>query len=392
MGDRADVVTTSCEIVCLDVKGLSDGNDGPLVDESTCIAGSKNPPVPIQKTDGDILWKFDLVDQLGDCPHDVAACSVLVDGPILYCTSANGVNHEQTFCLHPDAPSFIALEAVTAKLLATGTENLGHRMWHCLLVPPTVEVVNGKRLVFFGCGDGLCYAFEALQEVPSAPIHFKKVWSYDCNPPHFRDPLGDGKPFTYYIGDKRKKYTTTKIDGTFLGPSEIVASPVFHEGRVYGTMGQDPRHGRGRGLLHCIDASKTGDITHSGCVWNYEGLERSISSVAISDGLVDAAELSGKAHCLEEDTGMPCWVHETNAETWSTPPVADGKVYVCTKKNLVTLDAGKEKKVISEITLGSTTYATPFVAKGTLFVCSQSYLWAVQKGAKFSQGAAAPSK
>ncbi|MGD9747122.1 MAG: PQQ-binding-like beta-propeller repeat protein [Verrucomicrobiales bacterium] len=392
MGDRADVVTTSCEIVCLDVKGLSDGNDGPLVDESTCIAGSKNPPVPIQKTDGDILWKFDLVDQLGDCPHDVAACSVLVDGPILYCTSANGVNHEQTFCLHPDAPSFIALEAVTAKLLATGTENLGHRMWHCLLVPPTVEVVNGKRLVFFGCGDGLCYAFEALQEVPSAPIHFKKVWSYDCNPPHFRDPLGDGKPFTYYIGDKRKKYTTTKIDGTFLGPSEIVASPVFHEGRVYGTMGQDPRHGRGRGLLHCIDASKTGDITHSGCVWNYEGLERSISSVAISDGLVDAAELSGKAHCLEEDTGMPCWVHETNAETWSTPPVADGKVYVCTKKNLVTLDAGEEKKVISEITLGSTTYATPFVAKGTLFVCSQSYLWAVPKGAKFTQGAAAPSK
>lgn len=72
--------------------------------------------------------------------------------------------------------------------------------------------------------------------------------------------------------------------------------------------------------------------------------------------------------------------------------MADGKVYVCTKKNLITLDAGKEKKVISEITLGSTTYATPFVAKGTLFVCSQSYLWAVPKGAKFTQGAAAPSK
>jgi hypothetical protein len=57
-------------------------------------------------------------------------------------------------------------------------------------------------------------------------------------------------------------------------------------------------------------------------------------------------------------------------------------VYVCTKKSLVTLAAGREKKVLSEVTLGSSAYATPVVANGTLFVCSQSYLWAVQKGAK----------
>ena len=281
VGHRAYVVSSACEILCLNVQGQAEGNTGPFQDEAQYIAGAGNPPVALQKTDGDIIWKYDLVDELGVCPHALAACSVLVDGRFLYSISANGVNQDHTFCPHPDAPSFICLDTQTGKLLATDTEGLGHRLWHCLWSPPTIGVVNGKKLVFFGGGDGVCYAFEALTEVPDKPNLFKKVWSYDCDPPHYRDPLGDGKPFNYYIGDIRKKYTTNQNDGMFLGPSEVIASPVFHEGRVYCTIGRDPTHGRGRGLLHCIDASRTGDITKTGCVWSYDGIERSVSSVAI---------------------------------------------------------------------------------------------------------------
>jgi outer membrane protein assembly factor BamB len=116
-------------------------------------------------------------------------------------------------------------------------------------------------------------------------------------------------------------------------------------------------------------------------VWSYEGIERTIASVAISDGLLFATDLAGHVHCLDEKTGKPYWVHDTKAETWSTPLVADGRVYVGTKKKLVILAAGKELKVLSEIPLGSTAYATPVAVDGTLFVCSQSYLWATQKGA-----------
>ena len=50
-------------------------------------------------------------------------------------------------------------------------------------------VVNGKKLVFFGGADGICYAFEALTEVPAEPIHFKKVWQYDCVPESYRHDL-----------------------------------------------------------------------------------------------------------------------------------------------------------------------------------------------------------
>jgi len=381
VGNRAYVVTNAAEILCLDVRGQANGDHGPFTDEGQYIAGAHNPPVALEKTDGDILWKYDLVDDLGICPHDVAACSVLVDGRFLYSVSCNGVNHEHTFCLHPDAPSFIALDALTGKLLATDSEDLGHHLWHCLWSPPTIGMVNGRKLVFFGGGDGVCYAFEALQEVPSQPIQFKKVWSYDCDPPNFRHPEGEDE-FNYYIGDKRKKYTTNVDDGAFVGPSEIIAAPVFHNGRVYCTIGQDPMHGRGRGLLHCIDASKTGDITQTGCVWTYDGIERSIASIAIEDGLLFATDLSGHVHCLDEKTGKPYWVYATNADTWSTPLIADGKVYINTKKKLVVLSASKEMKLISEVPLGSAAYATPVAANGTLFICSQSYLWVVQKGAK----------
>jgi len=387
VGKRVYVMTGACEIVCLDVNGLADGNDGPFKDEGRYMVGPGKPPIALEKTDADIIWVCDLVDQLGVCPHDVASCSLLVDGRFVYTVTSNGVDKPHEKCLRPDAPSYICLDAQTGKLLATDDEKMGHRIWHCLWSPPSMGTVNGKKLVFFGGGDGVCYAFEALTKVPGKPIHFKKVWQYDCNPPHYR--LRDGKPIPYYEGDKRKKYSTNKDDGTYLGPSQIISTPVFHDGRVYVTIGQDPMHGRGRGLLHCIDPSKTGDITKSGCVWMYDAIERSISSVAIADGLLYAVDLPGRVHCLDVATGKPYWVHEIKAETWGTPLVADGKVFIGSKKKLVVLAAGKEAKELAEINLGAPAYGTPVAADGMLFAASQRRLWAVQKGAKLMQPAVA---
>jgi outer membrane protein assembly factor BamB len=380
-GNRVYVVTNSCEVLCLDTTGLSDGkNTGPFKDEARYIAGDGNPPARLTKRDGDIVWAYDIVSQLDVCPHDVAACSPIVDdGRFLYTVTCNGVDRPHEKCLRPDAPSFICLDAKTGKLLATDTEGLGRRMWHCLWSPPSIGVVNGKKLVFFGGADGVCYAFEALTDVPDAPVFLKKVWSYDCDPPEYRLP--GGKAVNYYVGDKRKRYSTNKDDGNYLGPSEIISTPVFHDGRVYCTIGQDPTHGRGRGLLHCIDASKTGDVTKSGCVWTYDAIERSIGSVAIHDGLLYAADLAGKIHCLDVNTGKPVWVYESHAETWGTPLVADGKVYITNKKNLLVMAEGREPKVLATVPLNAPSYATPVAANGTLFVASQYYLWAVQKGA-----------
>lgn len=383
VGDRVYVMTNACEIVCLDADGLADGNDGPYQDEGQYMAGAGKKPVDLGPTDADIVWVFDIIDAVGACPHDVASCSPLVHDGFVYCVTSNGVDGPHAACPKPEAPSFIVLEAKTGRLVASDDEGLGKTMWHCLWSPPSIGVVNGKKLVFFGGGDGICYAFEAVTEARDEPYHLKKVWWYDCNPPEYR--LRDGKPIPYYEGDKRKGESTNKNDGQYLGPSQIISTPVFHDGRVYVTIGQDPAHGRGRGLLNCIDASKTGDITQTGCLWRYDDLERSLSSVAVADGLVYAADLPGRLHCLDAKSGKRVWLHELKGETWGTPLVAEGRIYIGTTKHFHVLAAGREAREMAAIRLGSASYGTPVIANGTLFVASQRYLWAVQKGAKLAE-------
>jgi len=214
------------------------------------------------------------------------------------------------------------------------------------------------------------------------PKHLKKVWWYDCNPPHYK--FRDGKPIDYYQGDKRKarKYGDkgNKNDGTYVGPSQIIATPVFHEGRVYLAIGQDPAHGRGKGVLHCIDATKTGEITKTGKVWSYDGLDRSISTVAVADGLVYAPDIAGRLHCVDADTGKCYWVHETRHEAWGAPLVADGKVYFNTRRSFWILAAGKRKKVLYvERRVGSE--ASPVAANGVLYVVLKGWLWALRSAA-----------
>src|SRR4051812_19822932 len=59
-GDRGYLVTNRCEVICIDLNGQANGNDGPFTDEAQYQAGKKNPPIPLTKTDGDIIWRFDL--------------------------------------------------------------------------------------------------------------------------------------------------------------------------------------------------------------------------------------------------------------------------------------------------------------------------------------------
>jgi outer membrane protein assembly factor BamB len=377
---RVYVVTSACEMVCLDADGLADGNDGPFKDEGRYMAPRGKKPVELIDTDADILWVYDMVRELNSCPHDVASCSALVVDGFVYTSTSNGLDGAHKKCIRPDAPSLVVLDAETGRLVAMDNEKIGHRMYHCTWAPPSMGVVNGKKLIFFGGGDGVCYAFEALTEARDKPLPLKKVWSYDCNPPEYTF-FEDGKPIPYYRGDKRKKYSTNKNDGKYVGPSQIISTPVFHGGRVYATIGQDPAHGRGRGMLHCIDPTGTGDITESGRIWANDDVERTMASVAVADGLLYVVDFAGRLQCLDPDTGKRIWLRELKSETWATPLVADGKVFVGTKRHLHILTAGRDPKELAKIRLGAPSYATPVAANRTVFIASQKYLWAVEKGA-----------
>lgn len=383
-GDRVYLVTNRCEVLCLDVHGMADGNNGPVKDEGRYSAGVSRPAITPGPNDGDIIWRYDMIAELPVWPQDAANCSILVHGDFLYVCTSNGVDRSHDRLPYPLAPSLIVLDKRTGRLVAKDGERIGTRTFHGHWSSPSLGHVEGKPLIFFGGGDGLCYAFEPLTKMPAGVAPLKKVWSFDCNPPHYR--FKDGKAIPYRSGDVRL-HRGNNNDGTFAGPSEIIGTPTFYKNRVYVTIGQDPSHGRGHGMLSCIDAAKTGDITQTGKVWTYDKIGRSLSTVSIADDLVYVAETFGTIHCLDAETGRCYWTHDTKAEIWGSTFVADGKVYLGTQKSLWVFAAGHTKKVLHEIRLGAPVYTTPIVANGVLYVASQRYLWAVHADEKAMQTA-----
>jgi len=388
-GDRVYVVTNGNDLLCLDVEGLRNGNDGPFQDEAVFMAGEGRAPIALNpETDGDILWRYDIPRALEVAPHDTASSSVLIHGDVLYAATSNGIGvGSPVYALNREAPAFIALDKGGGTFLAREDVALSENLFHAQWGSATKAEVGGETLIFLGGNDGVCYAFEAIPGGDgggAVPDALATRWRFDCNPPHYQRYL-DGRPIYYYQGDLRVYRNKVRAgesvegfnsgDGSFVGPSEILASPVFYEGRVYVATGRDPLHGLGRGALSCIDATGAGDISESGLVWRFEGIGRTMSTVAIADGLVYAADLAGTLYCLDAGMGVLYWKHDTGHEIWGNPLVADGKVYVNTKHSFWVFAAGRRKEVLFSSRGGSET--GPIAANGVVYAFIRGQLYAL---------------
>jgi hypothetical protein len=89
-GNRVYIVTSRCEVMCLDTEGMANGNQGPFMDEAQYVAGPGNPPAKIGPRDADIIWKYDMMDELGVFPHNASNCSLLIVGDLIYACTTNG--------------------------------------------------------------------------------------------------------------------------------------------------------------------------------------------------------------------------------------------------------------------------------------------------------------
>ncbi|MCY2926846.1 MAG: PQQ-binding-like beta-propeller repeat protein [Planctomycetota bacterium] len=144
---------------------------------------------------------------------------------------------------------------------------------------------------------------------------------------------------------------------------------MFHEGRLYVAIGQDPYHGTGLGAVNCLDAA-TGRT-----IWVSKVVERTVSTPSIAEGLLYVADLSGYLHCLDIRTGERVWFHDLRGPTWGSTLVADGKVYIGTeRRRLWVLAAGREKKVLADILLDDAMYTSPIAANGMLYLTTQKQL------------------
>lgn len=368
-GKRIWIVTSRCEVLCLDTEGMTDGNDGPYKDEGSYVVRDtpkEKTPIEPGPQDADIIWRYDMMDELGVFPHNASNCSViLIDGKLFVCTS-NGQDWTHVNIPSPNSPSFIALNPDTGELLGEDNCGIGPKIYHGQWTSPAAGKVNGKWQVYFGGGDGVCYAISTTPVKEGDVNVLPKVWWCDLNPPEYK--VKDGKPIKYPAAE---------------GPSEINSTPVFYKDRVYVASGQDPEHGEGIGRMVCIDATKTGDLTKSGVLWEYRGIKRTISTASIdpATGLLFIGDFSGFVHCLDAETGKVQWVHDMKAHMWGSTFVADGKVYVGDEDGDFTiLAAAKEKKVLSETNLGAPVYSTPVVANGVMYIGSQTHLFAIGSG------------
>ncbi len=388
--DRVYTVTNRDEVVCLDLHGLANGNDGPFRDEGRHMAPQDEPAMKPGARDADILWLLDLRTAAGVRPHDSAHSSILLDGPYLYLNTSNGLTSKHDGVDKPEAPSLVVVDKASGRLVAREREGISRRIFHCTWSSPSLGEVHGRRLVFFGGGDGVVYAFDALGpkaspgskdiqggpspggEKSAAPDRraesLRCVWRFDC------DPTAPKENIHSYIRNRTES------------PSIIKGMPVFHNGRIYVTVGGDIWWGKNRAWLKCIDATKTGDITESGLLWSYPVEHHCCSTPSIHDGLVYVADCAGKVHCVDAQTGHPYWVHDAGREIWASTLVADGKVFIGTRAGeFWILAAGKKKRVLSSIRLDAPVISTSIAADGTLYVGTMTRLYALQRAASASQ-------
>mgnify|MGYP005859919927 CR=1 FL=1 len=99
---------------------------------------------------------------------------------------------------------------------------------------------------------------------------------------------------------------------------------------------------------------------------------------AIAAGLVFVGDAGGTFHCVDAETGQPYWTHDLKGDIWASALVADGKVYIGTRRGEFTVFAAvKTKQILHSVRFDSVLNATAVAANGVLYVASMEYLYAI---------------
>ncbi|MDG1896173.1 MAG: PQQ-binding-like beta-propeller repeat protein [Fuerstiella sp.] len=111
-----------------------------------------------------------------------------------------------------------------------------------------------------------------------------------------------------------------------------------------------------------------------------ETFHRTWGRPTIHNGLLPIADFSGLVHCLSADNGELFWTYDLFASSWSSPLIADGRVFVGDEDGEVTiLNLGKTSKLIGELSCQNSIYSAPVAVGNTLFVATKSKLLAIRQ-------------
>ena len=331
VGDRVYYVNNRNELTALDTEGFLDQeDDGPYRDGA------------LIQDKADTVWILDLISQLGVYPHNASNSSPTLLGDTLFVGTSNGRSEDHSTVPAPNAPSLVAVSRSSGKVIWTDNSP-GNQILNGQWTSPTVARIGGVNQVIIGQGDGWVRSFEAHTG--------ERLWEFDSN-------------------SEDAVYPTTR--------NSILATPGVWNNLVYVANGQDPENGEGKGHLYCIDATKRGNITRIGLVWQYSDIRRSVSSPVVHEGLVYYPDFSGFLHCLDARSGKPYWVHDTFSGIWGSPVIADGKLYLGDEDgDVVVLQPGKQKKILAQNHFGSSVYSVPSPANRALFIATRDQLFSL---------------
>ncbi|HPC59567.1 MAG TPA: PQQ-binding-like beta-propeller repeat protein [Verrucomicrobiota bacterium] len=370
-GDRVYLVNNRGEVLCLDARGMSNGNQGPFLDEASHASPrtetNTSGVVPeCGPLDADILWLFDLTGGAGIYSHDAAHSSILVRGDHLYLNTGTGVDNTHRKIRTPDAPSLVVLDKHTGRLLAREQEGIAPNIFHSTWSAPSLGEVQGRPLIFFAAGNGLLYAFEPLAAHPAqVPTALARAWMFDF------DPDSPKTDVHKYVGNRRES------------PSNFYGMPVFHDGRIYLAGGGDIWWGKREAWLKCVRADVSAPDERKRLAWAYPLQKHVLSTPAVWNGLVFIADCGPTLHCVDAETGQAVWTHSLQGEVWASPLVADDKVYLGTRRgHFYVFAASREKRLLNTVSLGSPISATATAANGVLFVATMNRLYAAKEGAR----------
>jgi outer membrane protein assembly factor BamB len=325
-----------------------------------------------QVKDGKIVWRCDLMAKYKVFPCYLCMCSPLVVGDSVYIMTGNGTD-QMGVLPSPNAPSFVALNKADGAVL-WHKNYPGKKILEGQWSNPTWADVNGKGQVIFAGGDGYLYGLE--------PKDGEIIWKFKGSPKQGPDDRGP--------------------------PPYFVATPVVHDNKLYIGVGVAPDLGPPPklGHLYCIDITKKGDVScknenfdpkdpankDSALVWHRGGLikpppkagrpmyfQRTMSTVAVHDGLVYAAEQTGFLQCLDANTGQQYWEHDFKVGIWGSPYWVDGKIYVCTTDgDCHIFPHGKKfQKPRSNEVDGDELVSTPSVVNGVLYIATKPKVYAI---------------
>ncbi|MCB1123740.1 MAG: PQQ-binding-like beta-propeller repeat protein, partial [Verrucomicrobiae bacterium] len=332
-GDFVYLVNNRNQVMCLDVYGLSNGNQGPFKDEGSHMSPHPDSLLQVENDDADILWIYDIEAELNVQSHDEAFCSILIHGPNLYVCTSSGVDAKHGYVVAPEAPSLIVLDKASGRLVAHDVEPIGPNIVHSTWSSPALLQEKNSETIVFGAGNGVCYGFEPVpfeRDLDAPARALKKLWEFDC------DPTAPKENIHQYRGNRR------------MSASNIYGMPVVYQNRVYITYGGDFWHGKNMAWVKCFEPKGSGDITGKAELWSYPLEEHCMGTPAVYQDLVFIGDTGGFIHCIDALTGEPQWKHDTKGVIWGSVLVADNKVYVVNRRGKAfVFSASREKTLIS---------------------------------------------